>query len=307
MADGNRVSDRLFAALLVLAMVGWGGTWTSAKLIAGSASLELVVFWRFLLTTVSLVPVLLAAGEPFALSLGSLPGLLVAAAAMTAYNHLFFRGMRTGLAGTGGVIVASLNPVLTLLAMRLLERRRPGPIETVGVLLGFAGGAILLRIWRFSVTELVASGNLSFLLASASWVVLTLVSQRVQARVTFLSYSFYVNFLATLMNLPWALRGGLAVHVERPALFWLNVAYLALIGTSFATTVYFRASRRLGAQRASSFMFLVPALAPLIAWIVMREVPERATLLGGPLAVAAVYLVNRGTPQPAVTRRGPLR
>ena len=48
-------------------MIGWGGTWTSAKLIAGSASLELVVFWRFALTTASLLLVLAAAREPLAL------------------------------------------------------------------------------------------------------------------------------------------------------------------------------------------------------------------------------------------------
>ncbi len=297
MTSQNRVSDRLFTVLLVLAMVGWGGTWTSAKLIAGSTSLERVVFWRFALTTLSLVPVLLAARESFALSWRSLPGLVAAAAAMTAYNHLFFGGVRSGLAGTGGVIVTSLSPVLTLLALRVLDRRRPGAVEAIGVLLGIAGGAILLRVWQFSLADLAASGNLFFLLAALTWAALTLVSQRVQKRVTFLSYSFYVNAFSTLMNLPWALKGGLAVTVEHPVSFWLNLSYLAFVGTSFATTVYFRASRRLGAQRASSYMFLVPALAPLISWLVISEAPERATLLGGPLAVLAVYLINRGGPR----------
>ena len=301
MTSENRVSDRLFTLLLVLAMVGWGGTWTSAKLIAGSTSLELVVFWRFALTTLSLLPVMLAARESFALAWRSLPGLIAAAAAMTVYNHLFFGGVRSGLAGTGGVIVTSLNPVLTLLALRAIERRRPGIVEMIGVLLGFAGGAILLRVWRFSLADLAASGNLFFLLASVTWAALTLLSQRVQRHVTFISYSFYVNALSALMNLPWALRSGLDVRVESPVSFWLNLAYLAFVGTSFATTVYFRASRRLGAQRASSFMFLVPALAPLISWLVIGEVPERATLLGGPLAVLAVYLINRGSPASAGT------
>ncbi len=296
---GSRASDHFFTVLLVLAMVGWAGTWTSGKLTAGSAPIGFVVFARFALTTVSLVPVLLVARESFALPWKSLPSLLAAAAAMTAYNRLFFTGMRLGLAGSGGVIAASLSPVLTLLATRAIERRRPGTVETAGVLLGFAGGAVLLRFWRFSAAELAASGNLFFVLASASWVVVTLASQRAQRHVTFFSCSFHVNALSAALALPWALSSGLTVHVERPAPFWLNIAYLALVGTSFSTTVYFRASHRLGAQRASSFMFLVPALAPLIAWLVMRETPEQATLLGGPLAVAAVYLINRGGPGPA--------
>jgi drug/metabolite transporter (DMT)-like permease len=289
----NKVSDRVFAVLLVLSMVAWGGTWTSAKLIAGSASLELVVFWRFLLTTASLALVLAAAREPLALPWKIMPGLAAAAALMTAYNHFFFGGVRDGLAGTGGVLVASLNPVLTFIAMRALERRRPSAVEMGGVALGIAGGAILLQIWRFDGREL-AGGNLFFLLAAASWSALTLLSQRVQRHVGFLAYSFYVNAFSTVMNLPWAIRDGLAVRVEHPGAFWLNLAYLSFVGTSFATTVFFRASRRLGAQRASSFVFLVPALAPLLSWLVIGETPERATLLGGPLAVLAVYLINRG-------------
>jgi drug/metabolite transporter (DMT)-like permease len=248
----------------------------------------------------ALAAVLLAAREPFALPSKSLPGLLAAAAAMTVYNHLFFAGVRAGLAGSGGVIVTSLNPVITFLAMRAIERRRPAAVEVLGVLLGIAGGAILVGGWRLG-----SGGSLFFLLAAVTWSALTLLSQRVQTRVTFLAYSFYVNAFSALMNLPWALRDGLRVRVESPGVFWLNLAYLAIVGTAFATTVFFRASRRLGPQRASSFMFLVPFLAPLISWLVIGETPERATLLGGPLAVVAVYLINRGgvpSAQNTVTR-----
>ncbi len=237
---------------------------------------------------------LVAAREPFALPWKSVPGLVAAAALMTAYNHFFFGGVRDGLAGTGGVLVSSLNPVFTFIAMRAIERRRPSAAEMAGVALGIAGGAILLQVWRFDGRELAAGGSLFFLLAAASWSALTLLSQRVQQYVGFLAYSFYVNAFSAVMNLPWAIRDGLVVRVEHPGAFWLNLAYLAFVGTSFATTVFFRASRRLGPQKASSFVFLVPVLAPLLSWLVIGETPERATLLGGPLAVLAVFLINRG-------------
>jgi drug/metabolite transporter (DMT)-like permease len=32
----------------------------------------------------------------------------------------------------------------------------------------------------------------------------------------------------------------------------------------------------------------------MLSWLVIGETPERATLVGGPLAVLAVYLINRG-------------
>jgi drug/metabolite transporter (DMT)-like permease len=108
---------RLLVFLLVLSMVSWGGTWPSGKLISGLASPEATVFYRFLLTTASLLLVCLVRRERLRLPLRALPGVLAASILMTAYNHFFFAGLRWGLANKGGVIVTCLNPVFTFLGL----------------------------------------------------------------------------------------------------------------------------------------------------------------------------------------------
>jgi drug/metabolite transporter (DMT)-like permease len=280
--------------MVVLAMVSWAGTWTSGKITTGLAPVETIIFWRFVISSLCLVLIMVISREPFSVPLRALPGVLVSGLLFTAYNHFFLLGVRSGLAGTGGVVVASLNPVLTFLGSVFLTRRRPRVREIAGVALGIVGGVILLQLWRYGPAELLASGNLFFLLAAICWSTITIFSHRIQRTVSFMTYSTAVGLVAVALNFPFALWRGIWPTGPRPGLLWINIVFLATVAMAFATTVFFRASRRLGAERAASYIFMVPVLAPLISWLVLGEHPEMTTFIGGPLAIAAVYLINAG-------------
>ncbi|MCR6640451.1 MAG: DMT family transporter [Sporocytophaga sp.] len=56
---------------------------------------------------------------------------------------------------------------------------------------------------------------------------------------------------------------------------------------------FFVATSRLGAGKASTFIFLVPFSAALGSWIFLKEVPEIHTIIGGFLGIFAVYMINR--------------
>ncbi|RJP78918.1 MAG: DMT family transporter [Candidatus Zixiibacteriota bacterium] len=284
--------DSLFLLLMLLAMTSWGGSWTSAKLIATDQPPEVLVFWRFLVTVVSFLPVLAWYRAPLKIDRFGLRMTLVGAALIVAYNLMFFRGLQTGLAGAGGVLVTTLNPILTFVVTLVAFRRRVGGREILGLTLGLTGGMILLRAWQLSADTLLLSGNAFFLLASFSWVFLTITSEKAKAHLSPLVFSFYVNLFSTLLIFPVALPRGLSRALEEGWVFWLNIGYMAVFATTFATTVYFFASARLGARKAASFIFLVPTSAVGIAWLVLGETPMWNTIVGGAVAVAAVYLIN---------------
>ncbi|MFH1863220.1 MAG: DMT family transporter, partial [bacterium] len=110
--------------LMLLAMTAWGGSWTSAKLIAHLAEPEVIVFWRFLFTFVAFLPVMLIFRESFQIRGTSLLQVFLGAVFIVSYNKFFFTGLRYGLAGAGGVLVTTLNPILTFLMVLLLFRQR---------------------------------------------------------------------------------------------------------------------------------------------------------------------------------------
>jgi len=52
-------------------------------------------------------------------------------------------------------------------------------------------------------------------------------------------------------------------------------------------------SGKLGSQRTSSFMFLVPVFALLSAWIVLGEPLQIHIIIGGLISMLAVLFINK--------------
>jgi len=275
-------------------MTAWGGSWTSAKVITNLSSPEVLTLWRFIVTVISFVPILVWLKTPMKLSKRSFLQALAGAVFIVVYNKFFFLGLRYGLAGAGGVLVTTLNPLLTFILTMVLFRREASKAETVGIVLGCTGGLILLEIWEISISKLLLSGNLFFLIASLAWALLSITSERSKNYMSPVVFSFYVYGFAAILDFFIALPYPIFQPLKFGAVFWLNILFLSVGCTTFATTVYFYASTRLGSRRASSFIFLVPGSAVLLSWVILKEVPKMSTIIGGIVGISAVYLINIG-------------
>jgi drug/metabolite transporter (DMT)-like permease len=274
-------------------MIIWGVSWASAKMITNYTNFEVILFWRLIVTFVSLVPVLWITKDSFRITKKALPYVVSGGLVMLFYNALFFLGLRNGLAGAGGVFVTTLNPIVNFFLVAILYKYHLHLWEYLGLALGLLGGFIILKIWGLSIGALLDGGNVYFILAAFTWAVLSIITAQSKMYISPITYSLYLYGFATVVSFCMALPYDWMQPLSFDYLFWINIFYLASISTSFGTTVYFIASSRLGSARASSFIFLVPASAMLSSWALLGESPEWTTILGGLLAISAVYLLNR--------------
>lgn len=284
----------LFILLIVVAMAFWGGAWTSAKAISGIISVQTVVFFRFVFATLVIIPFVVLYKQRFLLRGGQWIWVLFGAALFTGYNQLFFTGISIGLAGAGGVLVTTTNPIFTYILCMFIFRYRLNWKAGLGLFLGFAGGCIMLRLWTFNAVEIFRFGNGIFLISSLVWAVVTLINGHAQKTVHFTTYTFWFYLFSAVFSFPFSLAAGdiPSVFHAGPS-FWLNLLYLSFFAMAFSATIYFHASNRLGGHRASNFVFLVPVFAVVFSFLFLQEQPRWNTLLGGALAMGAVYILNR--------------
>ena len=281
----------LYAAML-LAMVTWGASWPIGKIIAGSIQPEVMIFWRFSIAFIACFPVMLVLKKSFRINGKSARMIIPGAIFLISYNKFYFWGLEYGLAGSGGVLVTTLNPIFTFVLTIIIFRKRVSIRELGGIILGLTGGMVIMQIWLVNLDSLIKSGNLFFVCASGSWAAVSIISDKSKSSISPIVFSFYTFGTAAFIDFFLAIRYDMMKVFTFGADFWFSLLFLAFMATTFATVIYFVAATRLGSRKASSFIFLVPASALVTSWMLLGEMPGIYTLFGGITAVTAVYLIT---------------
>ena len=277
----------------MIAMVTWGLSWTNAKILGMYGDAPLMTFWRFVFATLSFAPIVYFTKNSFSINGKSLRFIALNALFMTSYNYFYFRGTQVGLAGAGGVLVTTLNPINTAILAAILFNIPLYRKDIAGMIIGFIGGGMIMNIWNMDMDLFLQSGNTHFLLASLSWAAVTLITSRSKDVMPFIPYSFWCFGIASLLSLLLAFDQPLLSIFQFDWVFWLNMMLLAVGAMAFGTTIYFLASRQLGPQKASSFIFTVPVTAMLFAMLFLNEELTITIAIGSILAMFAVYLINK--------------
>ena len=277
--------------MIVFAMITWGLSWTNAKILGFYADAELITFWRFVIAFICFLFVS-KNRVSLKLSFRYLPIVVANSICMVLYNYFYFRGTQIGLAGTGGVLVTTINPILTAIFSNLVFQEAIPKKGMLGLILGLVAGCLILRIWEVNVTNFYNSGNLFFILASLSWVAVTVITSRTKNKITFLSYSLWTFLLSIFFSLPFVTVNSLLSVFEFDFIFWVNLIFLSVFAMALGTSIFFYASTKLGPRKASSFIFLVPFTAILFSMYFLEEPFQISTILGGILGIFSIYLIN---------------
>jgi len=279
---------------MVFAMITWGYSWVGAKILGPYGHVSTKIFLRFFFASIALIPILLKYHIPFRIDKKGFMFILWNSISLCSYNYFYFKSTHMGLAGVGGVLVTTLNPILTsLFVFSFLDRSSAKLKEFVGLIMGLTGGGIIMRLWEMDIALMISSGNIFYILASCSWVSVTIASQKSKTHIHFLTYSFWSFLSASLFSLSFCEIESISQTINYDSIYWLNIFLLSIVVMSFANTMYFFASSKIGAVKASSYIFVVPLTAIIFSKIILNEQILYTTVLGGVLSVVAVYLINR--------------
>ena len=269
----------------------WGGGWTALKILTYNLPMDVIIFWRFFLMSLSFLPILYFFKEPIIVSKNSLKYVISSAILNIAFMVSSFFGIKYGLAGAGSVIITSLSPIMTFIFATIIFKNKIAKLQYIGLFMGIIGGIIILQLNDIGL--FFNGSNLYFLLCSLIWAGVTILSQKAHIHVHPIHYSFFIALIATIASFFYAFNSNLLAVFEQGWKFWVALIYLAILGQTVATTIFFMASGKLGSEKTSSFMFLVPTFALLSAWLILDEPIEIHIIIGGIISMLAVIFINK--------------
>jgi drug/metabolite transporter (DMT)-like permease len=254
-----------FAALVVLAALAWGGR----------------------------IPLPARADVPRVVLLG-LAGNVV-------YQMCFILGLDNTRAGTASVLLAG-TPILTALLSSVIGHERVTGRMWWGVGLTF-GGIVMVVAAGQGLGGGTLKGDLLMLGASCAWSAYTVGSRDLVARYGSVPVTAWTLWIGTAglvaLGVPEVLR--LEPGTLTPAI-WGAIVYAGALSVGMAYLIWYAAVRRIGNTRTAVFSNLTPAVALLVAWLWLGEVPAAGQVAGAAVIIAGITLVSRARPQPG---RGP--
>jgi len=241
--------------------------------------------------SLSFIPILYFFNEPIKLNKDSIKYIVGSSILNISFMISSFLGIKYGYAGAGSVIITTFSPIMTFILVAILFRKKLSSLQLIGLLIGLVGGYILLELNNISL--FLNGSNIYFLLCATIWAGVTVLSQHSQKHIHPVHYSFFISIIATIVSFIYAFDTDILDVFSQDITFWIALIYLAVLGQTLATTIFFIASGKLGSERTSSFMFLVPFFALGSASIILHEPIQTHIIIGGVLSIIAVYFINK--------------
>ena len=277
--------------LIFFAMFGWGLSWVSVKVLSHYINEYEMILFRFSITTLSMIPVILLLKKSFKIDLKSFALVTVTSVVMLAYMKYFFLGTKLGTASLGGAFVTTLIPIMTFMLMVFLGKKEIHKKDIFALLLGAVGVLTILDVWHHKWIDIATPYNLYFALAALLWSVMTVLSAK-STKISPIVFTFYMYIITTLIDALFFVDFSEINYASFDGIFWLNILAITLLSTTFSNTVYFVGIEKLGASEVSSFAFLVPFYAIGFSAIFLDEEVNVWMIVGTILTLIAVKILN---------------
>lgn len=192
-------------------------------------------------------------------------------------------------------IIIAATPLLTTLVIHLISRQeKPSSKLYRYSLLSLAGVALVVFNGEF-ILKLNPLGDILTLGAAIMWVIYSIIILKVQDKYSSLVITRKIFFYGVLTLLPYFAIEPFDIDwsiMLRPTVIG-NLLYLGIIASLLCYWAWNVVIEKLGAIRATNYLYLNPIVAMITSWLVLNERITILALVGTLFILVGVYLAER--------------
>ena len=207
------------------------------------------------------------------------------------YNYCFFKGTDLGHSGFGGVLVTTTNPIITFIIISIISKKITLN-QFFGIILGLIGGLLIMDIFNMGLLHLLNIQNKYYITCSIIWGLMTVIMSFGQKKIDSILYIAICYLFTTITSIFFIDINELLQIIDYDFRFYFNFVSVSIGAMSFGTSIYIYATPRLGPIQTSAFIFTVPFIALLTAFIVLKEPITYNVIIGGIISILAIVFIN---------------
>lgn len=290
----TRMNREDWAILLILSVL-WGGSFYFIEVALETVAPLTLVLIRVALAAGMLWAFLLVRRERLPLPPGALTGFLILALLNNVIPFVLFAWAQVEISGGLASILNATTPIWGVVVAHLLtadEKASPGKVA--GVLLGFAGVAVMIGTDFLGEIGRGALAQIACLAATLCYALAGVWARRFRGMgVPPMAVATGQLSAAAIVMLPLVLVfEPLWLSPAPSAEAWWALIALALFCTTFAYILYFRLLASAGATNSLLVTFLIPITAILLGAILLGERLELRHFAGMVLIAAGLAAID---------------
>ena len=285
-------SEKSMTFIMLLVPLVWALSGVSAKYLSFYISEDEVVVYRFFLSALSTLPLLLWMKIPMKISPKNFVICILLAFFLIGNYRTYFMGMQRGAVGLGAALVTVLIPIFVYIMMIFSKKSKPILKDWLALAMGVAGVALMLDLEQLNLERLVTGGNIYFVLAALAYAMFTVAASYMRS-IHVLTINFYVCLIGFLID--WNLSydsNHLFTLGGMDYIFWINILFVSVIAGTAITAVYYTGLRIIGSKKSSAFSILTPFFAIALGAIFFGEMITINNAIGIVMAVMALFVLN---------------
>ena len=285
-------SEKSMTFIMLLVPLVWALSGVSAKYLSFYISEDEIVVYRFFLSALSTLPLLLWMKIPMKISPKNFVICILLAFFLIGNYRTYFMGMQRGAVGLGAALVTVLIPIFVYIMMIFSKKSKPILKDWLALAMGVAGVALMLDLEQLNLERLVTGGNIYFVLAALTYAMFTVAASYMRS-IHVLTINFYVCLIGFLID--WNLSydsNHLFTLGGMDYIFWINILFVSVIAGTAITAVYYTGLRIIGSKKSSAFSILTPFFAIALGAIFFGEIITINNAIGIVMAVMALVVLN---------------